>query len=181
MFPCYFGSALKVQGVEEFLNSLKEYIRLKKYPQEFGARVYKISRDNQGKRLTHLKITGGSLRVKQVIGMGDDIAQADKVDQIRLYSGASYSTAEEVEAGGICAVTGLAQSYAGQGIGIEGEAELPVLEPILSYRIELPPGSDVHGMFVKLRQLEEEEPALHIVWDEHLQEIHARVMGDVQI
>ena len=181
IYPCYFGSALKVQGVEEFLNSLKEYIRLKKYPQEFGARVYKISRDNQGKRLTHLKITGGSLRVKQVIGMGDDIAQADKVDQIRLYSGASYSTAEEVEAGGICAVTGLAQSYAGQGIGIEGEAELPVLEPILSYRIELPPGSDVHGMFVKLRQLEEEEPALHIVWDEHLQEIHARVMGDVQI
>lgn len=181
VFPCYFGAALRLDGVEEFMNALHMLTEIPSYPQEFGARVYKISRDPQGNRLTHMKITGGSLKVKSVLPGKTDSTGKEKVDQIRLYSGVSYEMTDEVTAGAICAVTGLKESFAGMGYGIEQEALPPALEPVLSYQICLPEGSDVHGTFLKLCQLEEEEPQLHMVWDERNQEISARVMGDVQI
>ncbi len=173
-FPCFFGSALRLEGVEELLAGLEKYAPRPAYPEPFGARVYKISRDGQGSRLTHMKITGGRLRVKDVIG-------GEKADQIRIYSGAGYRTAEEVTAGCICAVTGLAQTYCGQGLGEENWSWKPVLEPVLTYRLLLPEESDIHGALGKIRQLEEEEPGLHVVWDEKAGEIHVQVMGEVQI
>lgn len=177
MFPCYFGSALKLTGVEEFLDGLKTYTRCPEYPKEFGARIFKISRDDQGNRLTHMKITGGSLKVReQLPGMGDE-----KVNQIRLYSGAKYEAVGEAKAGTVCAVTGLSQTRPGQGIGIESEGEAPMLEPVLTYRVMPPGGMDVHVLLKYLRQLEEEEPELHIAWNEASGEIQAQVMGEVQI
>lgn len=181
VFPCYFGSALKLEGITEFLNGIHTYTEIPDYPQEFGARVYKISRDSQGNRLTHLKITGGSLRVKSILESADHPEEKEKIDQIRLYSGENYQMTEEVFAGEVCAVTGLQSSHAGMGYGFEKEGEMPILEPVLSYQICLPEGSDVHGAFLKLSRLEEEEPQLHMIWDERLQEITARVMGEVQI
>ena len=181
VFPCYFGSALRLDGIEEFMNGLHSLVQLPKYGEEFGARVYKISRDPQGIRLTHMKITGGKLRVKGILESSQKDGRKEKADQIRLYSGMSYGVAEEVEAGEICAVTGLQESQAGMGYGAEPEGEEPMLEPVLSYQICLPEGSDAHGIFLKLCQLEEEEPQLHIAWDEHTQEISAKVMGEVQI
>ena len=175
VFPCFFGSALKMTGIEEFLQAFESYLQPKEYANDFGAKVYKISRDKQGTRLTHLKITGGSLKVKTVL------KDEEKIDQIRIYSGVSYETVNEVSAGSICAVTGLTTTRAGEGLGIEADSFPPILEPVLTYQIQLPEGSDVHGMFIKLKQLEEEEPELHIVWNEHLGEIHAQVMGEVQI
>lgn len=183
VFPCFFGSALKLQGVEELLDGLNRYGGVREYPAAFGARVYKITRDAQGNRLTHMKITGGTLRVKDVLTNRRAEAQEiweEKADQIRIYSGGSFQMVQEAAAGTVCAVTGLSQTYAGQGLGIEPEAELPLLEPVLSYRVELPPDCDVHQAFLKLRLLEEEEPQLHIVWDEQLAEIHAQLMGEVQ-
>lgn len=186
VFPCYFGSALKMQGVEALLEGIRRYHVMPEYPAEFGARVYKITRDNQGSRLTHLKITGGGLKVKELLqgkskeATGEAIWE-DKVDQIRIYSGASFQVVSEAPAGTICAVTGLEKTYAGEGLGAETEAELPLLEPVLSYEIQLPPEFDVHQSFLKLRMLEEEEPELHIVWDEQHGEIHAQLMGEVQI
>ena len=143
------------------------------YGAEFGARVFKITRDAQGNRLTHMKITGGTLKVKQKIG-------EQKADQIRIFSGSGYQAAAEAPAGTVCAVTGLDQTYAGEGLGAEIGAAVPLLEPVLSYRIELPPDCDVHKAYLMLRQLEEEEPELHIVWEERLGEIHAQLMGEVQ-
>ena len=179
IFPCYFGSALKVEGVEEFLEGIKTYTEQKEYPEEFGARVFKISRDSQGNRLTWLKVTGGSLKVKMVVcGQGKE---GEKADQIRIYSGGQYQAVPEAYAGTVCAVTGLSKTYAGQGLGAEVEAEKPVLEPVLTYQIQLPDDCDVHSTFVKLSTLEEEEPQLHIVWDEESDEIQAQVMGEVQI
>lgn len=175
VFPCFFGSALKMQGVEEFLTDFDKYISAPQYTEEFGAKVYKISRDKQGARLTHLKITGGFLKVKTLL------REEEKIDQIRIYSGASYSTANEVVAGSICAVTGLNSTKIGEGLGAEADSFPPMLEPVLTYQIKLPEGCDIHGMYVKLKQLEEEEPELHIVWNEQLNEIHAQVMGEVQI
>lgn len=177
VFPCYFGSALKVEGVEEFLQGLDKYTGSSVYPEEFGAKIYKISRDAQGNRLTHMKITGGALKVKMQLSD----SREEKADQIRIYSGASFRSVKEAPAGTICAVTGLDSTYSGEGIGIEEASEFPVLEPVLTYQIQLPEDCDVHGMFLKLCQLEEEEPQLHIVWNEQLQEIHAQVMGEVQI
>ena len=174
VFPCCFGSALKMEGVTEFLKILDRFTKTPEYGGDFGARVFKISRDTAGNRLTHLKITGGVLKVKQMLG-------EEKADQIRIYSGAGYTMVQEAPAGTICAVTGLNSTFSGQGIGNETEAEKPVLEPVLTYRIELPPDCDVHQMLGKLRQLEEEIPELHIVWNERLAEIHAQVMGEVQI
>ena len=175
IFPCFFGSALKLTGVEEFLEGVKTFARSSLMKKEsFGARVFKISRDNQGNRLTHMKITGGSLRVKAMIN-------GEKADQIRIYSGAGYELAEEAGPGTVCAVTGLKSTYCGQGIGREEEGALPLLEPVLTYQIELPEGCDVHKMLGHLKQLEEEIPELHIVWKETLGEIHAQVMGEVQI
>ena len=175
VFPCYFGSALKMQGVEEFLNDFEKFTLAKTYPNEFGAKVYKISRDKQGTRLTHLKVTGGTLKVKTLL------KEDEKVDQIRIYSGTGYTTEQEIEAGSVCAVTGLDSTYSGEGLGIESASMTPALEPVLTYQIILPETSDVHGMFVKLKQLEEEEPELHIVWNESTNEIHAQVMGQIQI
>lgn len=173
VFPCWFGSALKMQGVQEFLNGLEQFTRKKTYPEEFGARVFKIARDPQGNRLTYLKVTGGSLRVKTLI-------QEEKVDQIRIYSGEKFDMVKEVFAGEICAVTGLSKTHPGQGLGLETESRMPVLEPVLNYQILLPEGCDPHKMLQNLKELEEEEPQLHIVWDSHLGELHAQLMGEVQ-
>ncbi len=181
LFPCFFGSALKNQGVTEFLAGLSEYLDCPKYPQEFGAKIFKISRDDQGIRLTHMKITGGTLKVKALVQTNSQEKETEKTDQIRIYSGAGFQAVQEVTAGQICAVTGLLHTKAGEGIGFEKASALPVLEPVLSYRIELPEGCDVHGMLGKLRQLEEEDPMLQIVWQKESQEIHAKVMGEVQI
>lgn len=186
LFPCYFGSALKMTGVEEFLDDLKLRIRETSYPETFGAKIYKITRDNQGERLTHMKITGGTLKVKSVLSngrpgeTGEGIWQ-EKVNQIRIYSGEKYTMVSEVKAGTVCAVTGLTATYPGQGLGSEQASDMPVLEPVLSYRIGLPEEVNVHQALLQLRQLEEEEPLLHIVWNGTLGEIYAQVMGEVQI
>lgn len=186
LFPCYFGSALKMTGVEEFLDDLKLRIRETSYPETFGAKIYKITRDNPGERLTHMKITGGTLKVKSVLSngrpgeTGEGIWQ-EKVNQIRIYSGEKYTMVSEVKAGTVCAVTGLTATYPGQGLGSEQASDMPVLEPVLSYRIGLPTEVNVHQALLQLRQLEEEEPLLHIVWNETLGEIYAQVMGEVQI
>lgn len=186
LFPCYFGSALKLTGVKEFLEDLKLRIRESSYPESFGAKIYKITRDSQGERLSHMKITGGALKVKSVLSngkpgeSGEDIWQ-EKVNQIRIYSGEKYTMVSEVKAGTVCAVTGLTATYPGQGLGIEQASDMPVLEPVLSYRIGLPEEVNGHQALLQLRQLEEEEPLLHIVWNGTLGEIYAQVMGEVQI
>lgn len=175
VFPCFFGSALKLEGIEDLMDGMATYTLEKEYPKEFGAKVFKIARDEQGKRLTYLKVTGGTLKVK------DLLCNQEKVNQIRIYSGEKYESPSEVEAGGICAVTGLTKTYAGEGLGCEKASGLPFLEPVLTYQILLPEGMDAAVMLPKLRQLEEEEPELHIVWKEELQEIQAQVMGEVQL
>ena len=174
VFPCMFGSALRMEGVKEFLGVLDEYTVMPEYGPEFGARIFKIARDDKGNRLTYLKVTGGALKVKQTLSVG-------KLDQIRLYSGAKYELSTEAPAGTVCAVTGLADTYAGQGLGFEADAAKPVLTPVLRYQIILPPDCDVHVMLGRLKELEEEDPALHIVWDTQLQEIQAMLMGEVQV
>lgn len=182
LFLCFFGSALKMTGVQEFLQGLEKYIEMPEYPREFGAKVFKIARDSQGNRLTYMKITGGSLKVKTVLrGQKDGEDREEKVDQIRIYSGEKYEMVNEAFAGMVCAVTGLTFTYPGQGLGREAASDMPLLEPVLTYQIQLPPECDVHKMLLNLRQLEEEEPLLHIVWNEELGEIHAQVMGEVQI
>ena len=186
LFPCFFGSALKIQGVEELLKGLEMYASSAVCREAFSARVYKISRDEAGSRLTHLKVTGGVLRVKMPLtnrreGMEESEIWEEKADQIRLYSGSGYQTVNEAGPGSICAVTGLSKTFAGEGLGEEAEGSLPILEPVLTYRIELPEGTNVHETFLKLLKLEEEIPELHIVWNERLSEIHAQVMGEVQI
>ena len=177
LFPCYFGSALKNAGVEELLGGLERYTEEKIYPDVFGAKVYKIARDPQGNRLTYLKVTGGVLKVRDVIRYQD---VEEKVSQIRIYSGEKYDAVQEVRAGRVCAVTGLTKTYPGEGLGAEPPSEGPVLTPVLNYQLILPEGCDTHGMLLKLRQLEEEDPELHIVWNEELGEIHAQLMGEVQ-
>ena len=192
IFPCYFGSALKEKGVKDFWNGVQKYTAEPKRPTEFGAKVFKIARDEQGNRLTYMKITGGSLKVKTLLSSNsngqslpgrkaEEAAWEEKADQIRLYSGAKYELTSEAEAGTVCAVTGLTRTYPGEGLGIEQESELPILEPVLNYQIILPDDCDPHQMLQKLRQLEEEEPQLHIVWDSRFSEIHAQLMGEVQI
>ncbi len=178
IFPCYFGSALKNEGIEAFLKGIEQYAKAPDYGEEFGARVFKIARDGQNNRLTYMKITGGRLRVKTMLGSG---ANAEKADQIRIYSGSQYQVAEEVAAGVICAVTGLEKSCPGTGLGAEKGNTLPVLEPVLTYRIQLPEGVSEYVMYSKLCQLEEEEPQLHVTVDEAADEIHVQVMGEVQI
>ena len=189
LFPCYFGSALKMQGVSEFLESFLTYAKCPDYPDTFGAKVFKIARDGQGNRLTYLKITGGCLKVKQqltgikrasVQTKEADLSWEEKVNQIRIYSGEKYETADEVAAGGVCAVTGLSHTYPGQGFGMEQASAMPVLEPVLTFQVLMPEGMDPALMLPKLRQLEEEEPQLHIVWNEKLKEIQVQMMGEVQ-
>ena len=174
IFPCFFGSALKIQGVEELLQGIVSLTIRKQYPAQFGARVYKITRDDKGNRLTHIKMTGGSLKVKEVIG-------EEKADQIRFYSGVQFHAENEAFAGEVCAVTGLESTYAGQGLGIEESLEQPVLAPVLTYQLILPAGAEPHVVYRKLMLLEEEEPLLHLVWEEQTKEIRAQVMGEVQI
>ena len=186
VFPCYFGSALKEEGVDEFLKGVETYTAERKYGDKFAARVFKIARDAQGNRLTYLKVSGGILKVKMLLkgeshNGGETETWEEKVDQIRIYSGARYEMVKEAKAGTVCAVTGLEHTFAGEGLGIEEEGTIPLLEPVLSYKIELPPECDAHQMLRKLRQLEEEEPQLHIVWEEQSSEIHAKLMGDMQI
>lgn len=178
VFPCFFGSALKLEGVEQFMQGLVKYARIPSYPDEFGAKLFKIARDEQGNRLTYMKLTGGRLKVKDVLTNG---IWKEKVNQIRIYSGQKFEAVNEIEAGSVCAVTGLSQTRPGEGLGIEEASDTPVLEPVLFYQIILPDGCDPRVMLPKLRQLEEEEPELHIVWDEQLQEIQAQIMGEVQI
>ena len=185
LFPCFFGSALKQWGVTELLDGLNAYLPQPEYPEEFGARVYKIGRDNAGIRLSYLKVTGGSLRVKMPVGnsrsgAGEEIWE-EKCDQLRLYNGGSYEAVDTVKAGEVCAVTGLTKTFAGQGLGYESENSTPILEPVLTYRLLLPPEVDPVVALGKLRQLEEEEPQLHVVWQEENREIHMQVMGQVQM
>ncbi len=178
MFPCYFGSALKLEGVDALLEGLSRYTVQPVYPGSFGARVYKISRDPQGTRLTWLKVTGGVLRVKDAVqGPG----WVEKADQLRLYSGEKFQQAEQVPAGSICAVTGLTQTYSGQSLGADTAAHAPLLEPVLTYQVILPPDADVHTALQQLRQLEEEDPQLHMVWNEQLRQLHMLLMGEVQL
>lgn len=176
LFPCFFGSALKMEGVQEFLEGFEEYVRVPNYSEVFQARVFKIARDEQGSRLTFLKVTGGSLKVKTVLPRLEE-----KVNQIRIYSGEKYETAEEAEAGMVCAVTGLKGTMPGMGLGALNNSVLPVLEPVLTYQLLLPEDVDAAAMLPKLRVLEEEEPELHVVWNEKLKEILIKVMGEVQI
>ena len=182
IYPCYFGSALKDEGVQEFLDAMARYMERHIYPTEFGARVYKIGRDEQGSRLSYLKVTGGSLKVKQLIqGETDGEAWEEKADQIRLYSGGSFENVQEASAGTICAVTGLSRTWAGEGLGMEDKGPAPSLEPVLTYQLLPPKDCNLHELLQKLRRLEEELPELHVVWREELSEIHVRVMGEVQI
>ena len=185
LFPCFFGSALKQWGITELLDGLNAYLPQPEYPEEFGARVYKIGRDNAGIRLSYLKVTGGSLRVKMPVGnsrsgAGEEIWE-EKCDQLRLYNGGSYEAVDTVKAGEVCAVTGLTKTFAGQGLGYESENSTPILEPVLTYRLLLPPEVDPVVALGKLRQLEEEEPQLHVLWQEENREIHMQVMGQVQM
>lgn len=175
LFPCFFGSALRMNGIKEFIDGLATYMKPKEYPTAFGAKVYKITRDNQSTRLTHLKITGGTLSSRMSIN------DTEKINQIRLYSGEKYTTANEVTAGEVCAVTGLDSSFAGQSLGTDVPSNIPLLEPVLTYKLLILDGTDPLLAIPKLRQLEEEDPKLHVVWNEFLKEIHLQVMGAVQI
>ena len=178
LFPCWFGSALKLEGVAEFLQGLEHYAPRPRYGPDFAARVFKISRDSQGARLTWMKITGGSLKVKAPLsGPGWE----EKADQLRIYSGAKFQAVDEAAAGTVCAVTGLSATAAGEGLGAEAEALPPALEPVLTYQVVLPAGQDPHTALQKLRQLEEEDPQLHLVWNERLGELHVQLMGEVQL
>ncbi|MFR7842050.1 MAG: hypothetical protein ACLU3U_02655 [Gallintestinimicrobium sp.] len=166
LFPCFFGSALKVCGVDALLSGLSKLMKEPEYTEEFGARVFKITRDETGKRLTHMKLTGGSLFTRQSLRgqTADGQEWEEKADQIRIYNGSGYEQVQQAAAGEICSVTGLSKTYAGEGLGAQTEPVLPLLEPVLTYQIELPPDCDAHTMLRNLRQLEEEEPELSIVW-----------------
>lgn len=190
VFPCFFGSALKLNGVENFLRALEHHMMMPEYPDTFGAKVFKIARDEQGNRLTYMKIVGGTLKVKDILsrrskalieGEKEDVLWEEKVNQIRLYSGNKFEVVQEASSGSICAVTGLNETKPGEGLGYVEKDIVPVLEPVLSYQIILPNECDPRLMLPKLRQLEEEEPELHMVWNEALQEIEAQIMGEVQI
>ena len=174
VFPCFFGSALKLFGIRELMEGIVRYMPISGYPKEFGARVFKITRDNQGNRLTHMKITGGFLKAR-------DVLKTEKVNQIRIYSGEKFDAVNEACAGQVCAVTGLLHTFPGQGFGLEKTVDRHMLEPVLSYCIYLPEGCDPAAFLPKLMQLQEEDPTLQVVWDEELKEIHAKVMGEVQI
>ena len=182
VFPCWFGSALKLDGVEELLGGLDRFTRPAPALDTFGAKVFKVSQDEQGARLTWLRVTGGELKVKaQLSGEADGEPWAEKANQLRLYSGTKYTLAETIHPGQVCAVTGLTKARQGEGLGAERDSDLPVLEPVLSYQVLLPEGADVHAALGKLHRLEEEEPQLHVVWNETLGEIHVQLMGEIQL
>ena len=182
VFPCWFGAALKLEGVDVLLAGLDRYTRPAPALEAFGAKVFKVSQDEQGARLTWLRVTGGELKVKaQLTGEADGEPWAEKANQLRLYSGAKYTLTEAIGPGQVCAVTGLTKARPGEGLGAERDSDLPVLEPVLSYQVLLPEGADVHAALGKLHRLEEEEPQLHVVWNETLGEIHVQLMGEIQL
>ena len=182
VFPCWFGAALKLEGVDALLDGLDRYTRPAPALEAFGAKVFKVSQDEQGARLTWLRVTGGELKVKaQLTGEADGEPWAEKANQLRLYSGAKYTLTEAIGPGQVCAVTGLTKARPGEGLGAERDSDLPVLEPVLSYQVLLPEGADVHAALGKLHRLEEEEPQLHVVWNEMLGEIHVQLMGEIQL
>lgn len=175
MFPCFFGSALRLDGVEQFMTGLEGFTQAPIYTEEFGARVFKITRDSQGNRLTHMKLTGGSLAVKELVG-------GEKVNQLRIYSGERYEAVREVQEGTVCAAAGLLKTAPGMGLGAEAQKAVPpLLEPVLSYRIMLAEGTDPAAVMPKLALLEEEDPELHLIWDKEHGEIHAQIMGEIQM
>ena len=182
VFPCWFGAALKLEGVDALLDGLDRYTRPAPALEAFGAKVFKVSQDEQGTRLTWLRVTGGELKVKaQLTGEADGEPWAEKANQLRLYSGVKYTLTEAIGPGQVCAVTGLTKARPGEGLGAERDSDLPVLEPVLSYQVLLPEGADVHAALGKLHRLEEEEPQLHVVWNETLGEIHVQLMGEIQL
>lgn len=196
LFPCYFGSALKLEGVDAFWEGMLTYMAEGEKKDAFGARIFKIARDAQGNRLTYMKITGGVMRVKDTLNGirknkalhtsdmetedSENSRWEEKINQIRIYSGEKYETANEVSQGTVCAVTGLTKTYPGEGLGEECGAELPLLEPVMTYSIELPEEMDAARMLPMLRQLEEEEPELRILWQEETKTIQVKLMGEVQ-
>ena len=175
LFPCWFGSALKQQGIADFLNLLDKYAPTVSEQPTFGAKVYKITEDESGNRLTHLKITGGTLHVR------DKLPSGEKITQIRLYNGVKFQTVDAVTSGMVCAITGLSKTYAGQGLGKEHDTAPPTLAPVLSYRVQIPPSLDVHKVLENMRKLEQEDPQLQVRWNEQLQEISVRLMGEIQL
>ena len=179
IFPCMFGSALKLEGVTDFLDTLYSYTEMPNYGDDFGGKVYKISED-KGQRLTFLKVTGGTLRVKEVLNCNKNLNK-EKINQIRIYSGEKFTTVEEANAGTVCAVTGITFTKPGDGLGFEKGAGLPVLEPVLTYRLNLPQEVDPHTALQKMRILEGEDPQLQVVWNERLSEIQVKLMGEIQL
>lgn len=193
LFPCFFGSALKMEGIDEFIAGFEWYVREPEYGGEFGARIYKVSHDSQGNRLTWLKVTGGEFKAKTMLSgtarvgsdpgeskIGDDGLWHEKADQVRVYSGAKFSTVDSVVAGTVCAVTGLTRTFPSAGLGKEPDGVNPVLQPVLTYTL-LPGECDIHACLVALRELEDEDPLLHVVWQPHLGEVHLQLMGAVQL
>lgn len=193
LFPCFFGSALKMDGIDEFVAGFERYVREPEYDSEFGARIYKVSHDAQGNRLTWLKVTGGEFKAKTMLSgtervgadlgeskIGDDGMWHEKADQVRVYSGAKFATVDSVVAGTVCAVTGLTRTFPGAGLGKEHDGANPVLQPVLTYTL-LPGECDIHACLVALRELEDEDPLLHVVWQPHLEEVHLQLMGAVQL
>lgn len=193
LFPCFFGSALKMEGIDEFIAGFEWYVREPEYGGEFGARIYKVSHDSQGNRLTWLKVTGGEFKAKTMLSgtarvgsdpgeskIGDDGLWHEKADQVRVYSGAKFSTVDSVVAGTVCAVTGLTRTFPSAGLGKEPDGVNPVLQPVLTYTLE-PGECDIHKCLVALRELEDEDPLLHVVWQSRLEEVHLQLMGAVQL
>ena len=180
VFPCLFGSALKVEGIDDFLSCIYTYTKMPEYKKDFGARIYKISEDSRGERLTFMKITGGSLKVKEVPESKKN-TNGEKINQIRIYSGEKFTSVDEAEAGTVCAVTGISFAIPGDGLGSETGRTVPVLEPVLTYRAELPEGADVHTVLQKLKILESEDPQLKVIWNERLGEIQLQLMGEIQL
>ena len=178
IFPCLFGSALRQEGIDEFLTMLDCFIKAKDYPEVFGARVFKVAHDPFNNRLTYMKVTGGKLKAKTILSNKE---WSEKADQLRIYSGRQYKSVDEICAGMICAVTGLKNTFSGEGIGFEDEVNIPILEPVLNYKLILPTGSNVYEFYKKLCILDEEDPQLHIVWNEQLNEIHIQFMGEIQL
>lgn len=193
LFPCFFGSALKMDGIDEFVAGFERYVREPEYDSEFGAHIYKVSHDAQGNRLTWLKVTGGEFKAKTMLSgtarVGTDLGESkidddgmwhEKADQVRVYSGAKFTTVDSVVAGTVCAVTGLTRTFPGAGLGKESDSVNPVLQPVLTYTL-LPGECDIHACLVALRELEDEDPLLHVVWQSHLEEVHLQLMGAVQL
>ena len=193
LFPCFFGSALKMDGIDEFIAGFERYVREPEYDSEFGAHIYKVSHDAQGNRLTWLKVTDGEFKAKTMLSgtarIGTDLGESkidddgmwhEKADQVRVYSGAKFTTVDSVVAGTVCAVTGLTRTYPGAGLGKESDGVNPVLQPVLTYTL-LPGECDIHACLVALRELEDEDPLLHVVWQSHLEEVHLQLMGAVQL